>query len=152
MQSDSKQIYKITAARTGKSEQLYKDIGNFVQKSVIDNIKKPKTLIITLKGIGYWFLRKHRIDRMLSYYPPYYELEGHTDFISERAFLNFVNKKEMYDIFKARQKDYEKYIHLREETKKKKNEHKRLRKAQKDGDQSGQNQSEEHSSSPSGLV
>lgn len=128
MQSDSKEIYRITATRTGKSEQLYKDIGNFVQKETAEALKRPKTLIIKLKGIGYWYLRKSRIETLLSYFPPYYEIEGYKDFLSERAFLNFTNKKELYNILKQRLLDYQVYLTEKQKVNQKKDEFHQLSK------------------------
>lgn len=122
MQSDPKEIYRITAARTGGNAQVYKDIGNFVMKATVDHIKRPNTLIIKLKGLGFWYLRKKRIDRILSYYPSYYEIEGYSDFCSEYAFLNFQNKQELYKILKARQADYQLYLQKKAEVKLKKDE------------------------------
>lgn len=152
MQSDSKEIYRLTAVRTGKNEQIYKDIGNFIQKETAQALKKPKSLIIKLKGIGFWFLRKKRLEKIVSYYPPHYDLDGYNDFSSEAAFLNFVNKKEMYDIFRARLKDYEKYMKLKAEHKIKKDEFEKLQQAQKASSEASEDNSQEHSGSSSSVV
>lgn len=103
----------MTSERTGKTEQVYIDIGNFIQKELSEQLRKPNTLIIKLKGVGSWYLRKMRMEIMLSYFPDYYEIEGYSDFPSPNAFLNFINKQELYKIFKARLKDYEKYLEIK---------------------------------------
>lgn len=103
----------MTSQRTGKSLQTYTDVGNFIQKELSDKLRKPSTLIIKLKGIGTWYLRKMRMEIMLSLFPDYYEIEGYNDFPSEDALKNFTNKQELYKIFKERLKDYEKYLELK---------------------------------------
>ena len=56
MQSDYKEIARLTAQRTNKPEQIYKDISNFVYSSLYNTLRKPKSLIIKLKGVGSWYL------------------------------------------------------------------------------------------------
>lgn len=147
MQSTSKEIYKITAARTGRDEQLYKDIGNFIQKETVKHLKRPKTLIIKLKGIGFWFLRKTRMEKALSFFPKEYEDEGFVEFEASRPFLNVENKREIYNVLKNRLKDYERYLEVKQQVKTKKNEF-----TEQVSRETSENKPEEHSSSSSGLV
>jgi hypothetical protein len=122
MQSDPKEIYQITATRTGKKEQLYRDIGNFVFRETQALIKKPKSLITKLKGLGFWYLRKSRMEKLLAHYPPYYDIEGYQDFDSEKALLYFMGKKELYDILKARLQDYQAYLAEKQKVNQRKHE------------------------------
>lgn len=112
MQSDYKQAYKTTAKRTGKDETLYKDIGNFVFAHLYSMFRKPKSLIIKLKGIGFWFLRKKRLKGVIDMYPPDFE-RNPEEFSSEYSFLRNENKKEMYVLFQERLKEYDSYIEER---------------------------------------
>lgn len=116
MQSDWKEIYKITALKTGKSENLYKDIGNFVFASLNKNLKKPKSLIIKLKGIGYWYLRKYRIERKVEDFDPDKPVKINK-WAESMGIFPHENKLEMIKIFKERLKDYDEYIKLRGEVK-----------------------------------
>lgn len=117
MQSDHKEVYKLTSERTGKPEQLYKDIGNFVFAKLYSEMRKPKKLIIKLKGVGSWHLRRKRMRIIVDMFPPNFE-KKQEDFTTELAFLKSENKKEIYQIFKDRLQDYEKYIELRDQTRK----------------------------------
>lgn len=108
MQSDHKEIYKLSAKRTGKDEVLYKDIGNFVFAELYSMFRKPKSLIIKLKGVGFWFLRRKRLFGVINMYPPDFE-KKQEDFSSEYAFLKNENKKEIYTLFQERLKEYESY-------------------------------------------
>ncbi len=121
MQSDNNQLYKLTAVRTGTAEQIYKDIGNYVFHSLYANLRRPKTLIIKLKGVGTWYMRKARMELTLSEFPVDF---GKTadDFKTDLGFLKYENKVEIHKIFKERLSDYERYISLRNEIRKKRYE------------------------------
>lgn len=132
MQSTSKEIYKITASRTGHSEQLYKDIGNFVQKETAALIRRPPSLIIKLKGIGYWFLRKKQLESSLTRFPENFE-EMESEFEENTmSSFKFESRKEIYKIIKDRLADYVKYLAVKAEVKKKKDEFDQILKSEED--------------------
>jgi hypothetical protein len=116
MQSDDKSIYDLTSKRTGKPTQLYKDVGTFVFSSLYEKLRKPKSLIIKLKGVGTWYLRKKRMETLMSYYPEDYDKkEVDVEIMSPLSILNYENKREMFLLFKERLAEYERYITLRNE-------------------------------------
>lgn len=121
MQSNTNEIYKITAKRTGKSEQSYKDIGNFIFSELYKEQKRPSKLIIKLKGLGSFFLRKKRVEEIMKCYPEEFS-RTKEDFSSERQFLKYENKKEIHEIFTERLKDYEEYLQERNQIRKKRYE------------------------------
>lgn len=123
MQSDYNQIYKICAKREGKSEQLYKDVGNFVFSKLYKKMRRPNHLIIKLKGIGSWYLRKRRIETLVNLYPPAFkEFPESNNIFDKLRVIKYENKVEIYNIFKDRIEDYKKYILERNEIRKKRNE------------------------------
>lgn len=115
MQSEVKHIYQQTAKRTGEDEQTYKDIGTTVFACLNSILRKPPSLITKLKGIGSWYLRKKRMDIIVDIFPPNFEK---TDFESDYGILKHENKVELYNLFKDRLKDYEKYLEIRNEIRK----------------------------------
>lgn len=116
MQSDDKSIYDLTSKRTGKPTQLYKDVGTFVFSSLYEKLRKPKSLIIKLKGVGTWYLRKKRMETLMSYYPEDYDKkEVDVEIMSPLSILNYENKREMFLLFKERLAEYDRYITLRNE-------------------------------------
>lgn len=116
MQSDDKSIYDLTSNRTGKPTQLYKDVGTFVFSSLYEKLRKPKSLIIKLKGVGTWYLRKKRMETLMSYYPEDYDKkEVDVEIMSPLSILNYENKREMFLLFKDRLAEYDRYITLRNE-------------------------------------
>lgn len=106
MQSNYKDIYKKTAERTGKPENMYKDIGNFVFAALYRSLRRPKTLIVRLKGVGKWYLRRKRMTDLLTLYP----LQEKTEFKDENALWKYENRQEIHNIFKERLKDYEQFV------------------------------------------
>lgn len=112
MQTDPSLLYKMTAQRTGKSEEKYKEIGSFVFKALAENIRRPKSLIIKLKGIGYWYLRKNRVEKTLELFPPDFENRppDGEEWYHKLKVLQYENKIEIHEIFKERLKDYQEYL------------------------------------------
>lgn len=114
MQSDYKDIYKQTAKRTSKNETLYKDVGNFVFTELYNMMRRPNSLIIKLKGIGFWFLRRKRLFGALERFPANYE-KKQEDYKNPLKYLNNENKKEVHALFRERLKDYEEYVEIKRE-------------------------------------
>lgn len=121
MQSDHKEIYKLTSIRTGKSEEMYKELGNFVFANLYSFFRRPSSLIVKLKGVGSWYLRRKRMEILVGYYPPDFSRKKE-DFPSEQSILKWENKVEIYNLFTERLKDYEKYTELRNQIRQKRNE------------------------------
>lgn len=108
MQSDPKEIYRLTSERTEKDENTYKEIGNFVFSSLYSHLRRPKSLRIRLLGVGIWYVRKARLQVMTTLFPPDFDKKPE-DFTSELKLFEHENKIELYNIFMERLKDYEKY-------------------------------------------
>lgn len=108
----------MTAERTGKSEQMYKDLGNFIFTETQSMLKKPKSLITKLKGVGNWYLRKKRMQIVTeNYVEPII-----TEFTSEDSLRIINDRKEQYNIFMERLKDYENYLSMKKEIREKRHE------------------------------
>lgn len=125
MQSDWKEIYKLTAARTGKSEQRYKEVGNFVFAKLYETLRRPKTLITKLKGIGTWYLRRKRMRIVVDVFPPDFDKKPE-DFPTKLDLFAYENRVEIYRLFQERLEEYKKYIELRDEIRKKRYETQKL--------------------------
>lgn len=118
MQSDYKEIYRLTALRTGKSEELYKEVGNHVFSNLYSFLRRPSALILKLKGVGSWYLRRKRMQIIVDEFPPDFT-KTVEDFTSQLSLFKYENKKEIYEIFVQRLKEYEEYILLRDEIREK---------------------------------
>lgn len=117
MQSEMKHIYKMTADRTGEDEQTYKDIGNTVFAHLNGLLRRPPSLIMKLKGVGSWYLRKKRMEIITTHYPPQ---EKNPE--SAHGIMKQENKIELYNLFTERLKDYELYLAIRNEIREKRRE------------------------------
>lgn len=107
----------MTAERTGKSLELYKAIGEAVFTSLYAHLRRPKSLIIKLKGIGTWFLRKRRMEILLEFFPPDFD-KNPADFQHPLSLIAHENKVEIYNILKNRMVEYEEYIRIKREIRK----------------------------------
>jgi hypothetical protein len=118
MQSNHHDIYRMVAEKTGKSEEMYKDIGSLVFKETAQMLHEPTSLIIKLKGIGNWHLRKKRMEIFVAEYTE----PIHDQYTSAQTLKEWEQKRERYAIFIERLKDYEKYLEIKKEVRKKRNE------------------------------
>lgn len=112
MQSNWKDIYNKASEKYGHSEQTYKDIGNFVYASLYENLRRPKNLIVKLRGIGFWYLRKKRLLIYNNILAPDLN-KNPEDFSSDLEQYEYDNKVELYHLFAERLKDYEKYSEIK---------------------------------------
>lgn len=122
MQSSHHDIYKQVAEKTGKDEQVYKDIGSFIFKETSHQLKNPTCLILKLKGIGSWHLRKKRMEIVVNEWTDRSEVKTREDFSSDTAFQEYQEKHLRYINFQERLKDYERYLAIKQEIRKKRNE------------------------------
>lgn len=73
MQADIKTIAKKLSKEKGIDYDLLKAVGDTVFKYTGEVLKKPPNLIINLKGIGKWYLRKQQMERKIEYLEDYYK-------------------------------------------------------------------------------
>lgn len=122
MQTDYKQIYKELSESTGENEQMFKDLGNFVFAQAYSMMRNPKSLIIKLKGVGSWHLRKKRMEIVVTQWSDRGLVRLREEFESEGMWNEYVEKKKQYDIFVERLKEYEIYLKEKAEINKKRRE------------------------------
>jgi hypothetical protein len=122
MQSSHLDIYKQVAEKTGKSEQMYKDIGSFIFKETSRMLKSPSSLILKLKGVGTWHLRKKRMEIVVNEWTDRSEVKAREEFVSDGAYNHYMEKHLRYINFQERLKEYEKYIEIKRQIRLKRNE------------------------------
>jgi len=122
MQSNHLDIYRQVAEKTGKSEQMYKDIGSFIFKETSQMLKNPTSLILKLKGVGSWYLRRKRMQIVVSEYPDRAEVRPREEFGSDVSYEEYLQKHNQYLNFQERLKEYDKYLELKRFIREKRNE------------------------------
>lgn len=85
-------------------------------------MRNPKSLILKLKGVGNWHLRKKRMDIVVTNYSDRGIVKTREDFESDGSYNEYLEKHKQYNLFKERLKEYERYLILKEETNKKRRE------------------------------
>lgn len=113
MQSNNKEIYEMTSERTGLPEDLYKELGEHVFESLYSHLRRPKSLITKLKGVGAWHLRKRRMEIFLEVFPPDFDKKLE-DFSHPLQIVQYENKVELYNNFKERMIEYDKFLEERD--------------------------------------
>lgn len=136
MQANHNDIYKMTAEKTGRDEQLLKDLGSFIFKETAQMLKDPKSLILKLKGLGSWHLRKKRMEIVVNEWTDRSKVKTREEFTSDVSFKTYTDKHIQYKIFQERLKDYEKYLEIKQEVKKKRYETQTLLEPPKGEDES----------------
>lgn len=107
---------------TGKAEQVYKDIGSFIFKETANLLKNPTSLILKLKGIGSWHLRKKRMEIVVNEWTDRAAVKTREDFSSDVSFQNYLDRHLQYINFQERLQEYEKYLSIKQEIRKKRYE------------------------------
>lgn len=121
MQSDYRQIYKELSEEKGKPEQLYKDLGNFIFQQTYNMLRNPDSLIIKLKGLGNWHLRKKRMEIIVNEYSDRGVEKTRENFDSDSSYSEYLEKKKQYDIFVERLKDYDEYLKMKKDVREQRN-------------------------------
>lgn len=121
MQTNPQDLFKMVSQDTGKSEQMYKDLGSFVFREASKMLKKPTSLIIKLKGVGSWHLRKRRMEIRVQEWSD--KAVKPREYFSEEVFYNiYLDRLALCEIFKERLKDYEKYLEIKKKVREKRYE------------------------------
>lgn len=121
MQSDYRQIYKELAEEKSVPEQLYKDLGNFIFQETYNMLRSPTSLIIKLKGLGSWHLRKKRMEIIVNEYPERGLTKTRDDFDTDSGYNEYLDKKRQYDIFTERLLDYDEYLKMKKDVREARN-------------------------------
>lgn len=122
MQTNHLEVYKQLAAKTGKSEQVYKDIGSFIFKETSRLLNNPSSLILKLKGVGAWHLRKSRLEIVVNEWTDRSEPPKRDEFMSEVTYKEHLDKHLQYINFKERLKEYERYLEVKRQVREKRHE------------------------------
>ena len=122
MQTNHQDIYLKLAKETGKSEQLYKDIGSFIFRETAKMLKEPTSLILKLKGIGSWHLRKKRMEIVVNEWTDRGLIRHRDEFPSDMAYNGYLEKHTQYMNFKERLLEYEKYLEIKKQIREKRYE------------------------------
>ena len=94
---------------------MYKDLGNFIFQETYNMMRNPTSLIIKLKGVGSWHLRKKRMEIVVNEWADRGRIATREEFESDAGWESYQERHKQYNIFKARLEDYDKYLSLKRE-------------------------------------
>lgn len=118
MQTNHNDVYRVLGNGDEKLEQMYKDIGSFIFKETAYMMKDPESLILKLKGIGSWHLRKKRMEIVVNEWTDRSIIVPQEETQSDSSYQEYLEKHHRYINFKERLVEYEKYISVRTEVRK----------------------------------
>lgn len=104
MQTEPKHLFDMVAEKHGLDKELVKDITLCVFDKLNDMLHAPPSLILKLKGVGRWRLRRKRV-------------QFYVDLPKDDQWLE--DKEKLITSFEERLKDYEIFIKKRNETREK---------------------------------
>lgn len=122
MQTNHLDIYKMLALEKGKNEQTYKDIGSFIFKETAKMLKEPTSLILKLKGIGSWHLRKKRMEIVVNEWEDRSIKRDRSEFPSDDAYSIWLEKHLRYINFQQRLLEYDRYLSIKKQIREKRYE------------------------------
>lgn len=122
MQTSHLDIYSALAKETEKSEQVFNDIGSFIFRETSRMLKEPTSLILKLKGVGSWHLRKKRLLIVVNEWTERAQVRIRDEFPSDMAYIGYLDKHLQYINFQERLKDYDRYITIKKQIREKRYE------------------------------
>lgn len=118
MQTNHLDIYTALAKEKG-NEQTYKDIGSFIFRETAKMLKEPTSLILKLKGVGSWHLRKKRMEIVVNEWEDRSKVRPREEFPSDLSYNIYLEKHLRYINFQQRLKEYEKYLSIKKQIREK---------------------------------
>lgn len=116
MQANSTTIYNTVSTDCNLDLDFVTAVGDFMQKEIADNLRHPDSLIVKVKGLGGWHLRKVRLQNSfdnLSKVP----MESLRNDESRESFVLYLQR------MKERLADYDNYIKDKSQMKQLKDEY-----------------------------
>jgi|694.fasta_scaffold00342_17 hypothetical protein len=112
MQADIKTICKKLSKEKNIDYNLLKAVGDTVFKETKKVLNNPPNLIINLKGLGRWYLRKQQMERKIEYLEDYYKYESG---VLPEPLGKYWENKEVKEKLEALLPVYEKYLNRKQE-------------------------------------
>lgn len=110
MQATSKELYANVVSNTGKDPALIKSIGDAVFYRLFTFFKYPESLICKLKGVGFWYMRKKKLNEYIHRWDSYYMMEPPPAYEDLKQMREYENNRRQFNILIERQKQYELYL------------------------------------------
>ena len=110
MQVTSKELYKEIAENTKRELSLVKSIGDAVFQELSSFFRNPNALICKLKGVGFWYMRKKKLNEYIIKWDSYYMQSPIPTLKNEEAQKVYLYGRNQFNILLDRQKQYELFL------------------------------------------
>lgn len=108
MQHTSNELYSDTSIENNIPLHKVKFVGDIIFNEINNSLKEPKAIILKIKNIGKFYMRKNKLDSEIDYL-----LKNNEDNVHSYKI----------NILLERQKEYEKYLEEKQKIKKIRHEH-----------------------------
>lgn len=111
MQTEQYELYRRVSEKHDIDYEKVKAVGLCVFKELYRQLHDPEKLIIKLKGVGYWYLRRQRMIMYNEVNPPNELFKNSEDEVKRAIYADAIRLR---NILIARLEDYEKYLLVKE--------------------------------------
>ena len=122
MQTTVKQVYKKVSENLTFSEEIVKSIGDKVFETLLSNFKTPQSLIIKVRGLGYFYMRKNKLEDQIKNVNAILAKVSNEEHQLYETPEYFEKKTKLRDLLLERQKEYNKFLEKKNIIKKLRND------------------------------
>lgn len=122
MQTTVKQVYKKVAESILYSEEIVKSIGDQVFETLLENFRTPPSLIIKVRGLGYFYMRKNKLEDQIKNVETILAKASNEEYKSSEIPELLEKKIKLKELLLERQKEYNQFLEKKNIIKKLRND------------------------------
>lgn len=110
MQTIIAKIYNEVALENELDLNIVKSIGDTCFQNLLKNFKKPPSLILKMRGLGYFYMRKNKLNEFVNRLDNSEERYKKEEFLIYETPVFIEHRKELKKVLLDRQVEYQKFI------------------------------------------
>lgn len=110
MQTVISKIYNEVALESELDPTIVKSIGDKCFQNLLKNFKKPLSLILKMRGLGYFYMRKNKLNEFLIKLDNSEERYNKEEFLQYETPVFIEHRKELKQVLLDRQLEYGRFI------------------------------------------
>ena len=110
MQTVISKIYNEVAVENELDLNVVKSVGDKCFQNLLKNFKKPLSLILKMRGLGYFYMRKNKLNEFLITLDNNEERFKKEDFLIHESSVFIEQRKELKQVLLERQLEYGRFI------------------------------------------
>lgn len=110
MQTVISKIYNEVALENELDPNIVKSVGDKCFQHLLKNFKKPLSLILKMRGLGYFYMRKNKLNEFLIKLDTSEERYNKEEFLQYETPVFIEHRKELKQVLLDRQLEYGRFI------------------------------------------